>query len=136
MSLLIAYHDARRAVVCSDDRAVTLDESGARIPMNVRVPKFLVFLGLGLVVGAVGRVDLSGKLWDGTKRLVTANPTVGFGELTQIVPGVSRMAFERRQPLQFTEADKFDVALVGYDRHQGRIRSFAWRSPAFEPVET
>lgn len=64
MSLLLAYHDKHRALVCSDDRCVSFTENGEVVPMDVRVPKFIC-VG-GLILGILGTSDVCTKLNDGT----------------------------------------------------------------------
>ncbi len=130
MSLLVAYFDKLRAVVASDDRAV-VEENSTRTPLPGRFPKFRILKSavLGAVVlGFVGRNDLAEKLWAGTERMMSGNPTMSFRDLAESLPQFTRIAFSKRQPLQIIEGDKLDGLLAGYDRAQGRMRVLVWRS--------
>jgi hypothetical protein len=52
MSLLLTYHDVKRACICSDDRKIIFNEAGEAVPLAERVPKFIV--AGGLVFAALG----------------------------------------------------------------------------------
>jgi len=60
MSLLLCYHDERRCCAVSDDRAITFGESGQAIPIDGRVPKFVLVGGLIFAALRVAR-DLHGQ---------------------------------------------------------------------------
>jgi len=135
MSLLTAYHDRSLAVLASDDRASVQAGNGKgwkALPGSF--PKFTV-CGL-LLLGAVGRNDLTTRLMRGTERLV-AEHSLGLREVRAQMPGILRMMWERRNSGLAAASDKLHVALLGFDSAENRIRSFVWLSDDhFEPVET
>jgi hypothetical protein len=136
MSLLLVYHDARRAVVCTDDRAVRF-ENGEAIAMPDRVPKFIACGAL--IFAALGMSDVCKRLSDGTRRMLADHPELGVEQLSLILPPGLQRAWERRvqdpnTPLSY---DNLESAIIGYDREARRMRSFVFTAgDGFKPVET
>lgn len=140
MSLLLAYHDSKRALVCCDDRAIRFDESGQAIALAERVPKF-VCVG-ALIFTALGRSDVAATLMHGTARLF-ADYSPPICAAADALPGILRKAFGAR-PARDTrnvplgvESDGVETALLGFDHASGRVRSFIFASvDDFVPIET
>jgi hypothetical protein len=83
MSLLLAYHDPKKAIVCSDDRATTLDKQA----LDYRVPKFIM-LDEFLILGSVGRRDTIEKLQEGTEMILLASDSEVRWAQRQISPNI------------------------------------------------
>ena len=141
MSLLLGYHDRKRAVVVSDDRAVYIDDAGVKQRRPGRIPKFQIIESASsqqkLILGAVGRMDLVERLMRGTARMV-AERGLGLLELSAILPHFARKALaERKAATLKAKDDKIDLCLLGYDHVGLRIRSFVWRTEDdFQTIET
>ena len=148
MSLLLAFHDKTRAVVCSDDRAIKFDQAGEASALPERVPKFvcLRLASFALIFAALGRSDVCEKLFRGTARLVTAHPLLKVFELSRQLPGIFQKVFEERQPIDTRDMplsvaahyEAIECAILGFDHGAGKMRGFVFQSFSddFAPVET
>jgi hypothetical protein len=138
MSLLLAYHDTKRAVVCCDDLAVSFNSTGQPERIPARVPKFIL-------VGAclfclVGRSDVCDVLRAGTRRMLAAHPDLNIDQTSGIIGDAAKSAWAKRiaQPKDAPlNCDALELALIGYDREQRRVRAFGLCSYSnFGPFET
>src|SRR6266566_2725738 len=98
MSIFLLYCERERAIVCSDDRAVTFNAAGEVQPLAARVPKFT--RAGKFVFAALGRSDVSRTLMEGTVRLLAAHPAMTISELGQILPAIQKKTFDGRPPRQ------------------------------------
>jgi len=84
MSFFLAYHDSKRTAVCSDDRAISFDESGSPVPLEGgRVPKFLC-VG-GLIFAVLGTSDVCANLNRGFERMLLDHPELTVAQLADIL---------------------------------------------------
>ncbi len=141
MSLLLAYHDSKRAVVCSDDRGIRFNQAGQAEPVAERIPKF-VQAG-DFIFASLGRSDVAATLLRGTALMIAAQPQVTIASLGEILPGILKEAFSRRPRRDVSnvplgvESDGIETALLGFDHDSGRVRAFICASvDDFAPVET
>jgi hypothetical protein len=123
MSLLIAFHDSNRAVVCSDDRAISFNAAGEPEESLERACKFILIGALIFV--AVGRSDVCRALNAGMRRMLAAD-SFSVVELARILPEMLRRQWAARKvdphgPLIY---DALETAIIGHDG--GRIRSFVF----------
>lgn len=137
MSLLLTYHDEKRAVVCSDDRIIKFNECGEAVPMDARIPKFIT-VG-ALIFATVGPTETCATLSRGFERMLTDHPELSIAQLAEILPPGLRRAFARRQhdsnrPIA---NDNLEAAVLGYDHTAKRMRSYVFSATDdFTPVET
>lgn len=135
MSLLLVFHDESRAVVCSDDLAISFSQDGAPVPASEKVCKF-VLIG-GLIFGAVGRSDICQSLSRGTQRLVEQNPSLSVSQLAEILPAILRQRWASRTADNNLPIgnDALEVAAIAHDGK--RIRSYVFTSgDNFRAIET
>src|SRR6266581_8419059 len=116
MSIFLLYCERERAIVCSDDRAVTFNAAGEVQPLAARVPKFT--RAGKFIFAALGRSDVSRTLMEGTVRLVAAHPRITLSELAGQLPSIQRDVFDRRPRRGTDESvphELVETALIGYD---------------------
>ncbi len=137
MSLLIVYHDKFRAVVSSDDRAISFNANGEPVALPERVCKFIL-VG-GMIFACLGASDVTANLSRGFSRMIEDNPQLNVPQLSSILPLFLQRAFSNRRkdenrPMAF---DNLESALIGFDDQTKRIRSYAFAAQDdFSPVET
>ena len=137
MSLLICYHDAKRAAVASDDRAIVFGDSGQVIPLIEQVPKFIICGAL--LFAAVGQSDVCGRLNGGITRLVAENPTMSSVQLANLMPGILRHTWKTKRADENMPAlyNNLECAVLGFDPIARKMRSFVFvKGSDFEAVET
>lgn len=135
MSLLLAYHDSKRGLVCSDDRIIRYGAGGAPEALDARVPKFVV--SNGLIFATVGYGDICASLNRGFLRICRDYPNMTLANhVGMLVPGLQRIFARRHQdPNRPLGADCLEAAILGYEA--GRMRSFVFSSgDDFSPVES
>src|SRR6266850_1185129 len=136
MSLLLAYHDKSRALVCSDDRAISFNADGEPEPLDERVPKF-IFVG-ELILAVLGTSDVCESLRRGFSRMLADHPELSVTQLAEILPGGLVRSFARRRkdtnrPLGY---DNLEAAILGYDAASRRMRAFVFVANDFIAIET
>jgi hypothetical protein len=137
MSLFYCFHRQNIAVVASDD-LVSSEQDGKHIALPERASKFQLFgTATGpVVLAAVGRADLSERLFSGFPRMV-AEQGFSLMQLVDAMPNILRPLYERRPATTISPArDGIQAALVGFDLKERRIRAFVFVADTFDPIET
>ncbi len=126
MSLFLAYFDPVRAVVCSDDRAISYDEAGTLQTMAGSFPKFSV-IG-DQIIAVAGRSDVSRRVQNGFARMLADFPATPIIDVANALRAFATKAFgERTQREHDVEhLDVLEIAAIGWDADKQRIR--CWRS--------
>jgi hypothetical protein len=134
MSLILCYHERRRACVASDGRSVAFHD-GEPTAADDHTSKF-ISVGLN-IVGIVGPSDVCSRLKESF--LKNFDETSGIELLAQCLPTFLRAVWESRQSRPWPTGKSYDSAeafVLGYDSEKERMRCFVATAPDYCCVET
>lgn len=135
MSVVLAFHDEKRAIVACDARSTYLSESGELLRAPGNYPKMRL-LSNNLILIASGMTPLVRRLLNGTATMVEDYPKTTFSHLADFLPFAARKMFASRQPFAMPEMDTLACGLIGFDQEQQQIRACYWFSrDDFKPFE-
>jgi hypothetical protein len=136
MSLVYSFFRQNLAIVASDD-LVSVEHEGKHVALAEKSPKFQVLdsRSAPIVLAAVGRADLSDKLFAGCPRMI-ADHGLNISRLVEAMPHILRPLYERRPVSKISaERDGIQAAVVGFDVKERRMRAFVFIADSFEPIE-
>lgn len=137
MSLLLGYFRRNRLVVASDDGVSQIGEDGKYTLSSERYIKFRTFgpTSRPVIVGCVGRYDLSEKLFSGLDRMM-ADLSLPLLELGMALPNIVAHIVENRAPSNISpERDGMQVFLAGFDGQKMRVHVFMAGDDGLQTVE-
>lgn len=124
MSLILIFHDSRRAVIAADDQVSDVNTQ-KRLG---GYPKFALLRG-GPIFACTGRASIAEKMIRGTRQLAAERGPLQFAELCGFLPFTLRKMWASRLAASIPEdQDNLAGILLGFDPAQKRMRAMAWFS--------